>query len=83
MNVFFYYQESGEVIAKLEKKFDEVSKVPIALACFSLLFKLLLSLNNIIVIWHLKFKGLGIRRVYTMYVLNFRALTLHSPLCYP
>ena len=81
MNVFSYYQESGEVIAKLEKKFDEVSKVPIALACFSLLFKLLLSLN--IVIWHLKFKGLGIRRVYTMYVLNFRALALHSPLCYP
>ena len=77
MKMFFYRQESGEVIAKLEKKFDEVSKVPIALACFSLL---LLSLN--IVIWHLRFKGLGIRRVYTMYVFNFRALT-HSPLCYP
>ena len=40
MNMFFYCQESGELIAKLEKKFDEVSKVPIALACFSLLFKL-------------------------------------------
>ena len=81
MKMFFYRQESGEVIAKLEKKFDEVSKVPIILACFSLLFKLLLSLN--IVIWHLQFKDLGIRRENTMYVLNFRALTLHSPLCYP
>ena len=29
MNIFFYCQESGEVIAKLEKKFDEVSKVTI------------------------------------------------------
>ena len=75
MKMFFYRQESGEVIAKLEKKFDEVSKVPIILACF-----LLLSLN--IVIWHLKFKDLGIRTENTMYVLNFRALTLHSPLCY-
>lgn len=37
MKMFFFRQESGEVIAKLEKKFDEVSKVPIALACFSLL----------------------------------------------
>ena len=81
MKMFFYRQESGEVIAKLEKKFDEVSKVPIILACLSLLFKLLLSLN--IVIWHLQFKDLGIRRENTMYVLNFRALTLHSPLCYP
>ena len=27
MNLFFCRQESGEVIAKLEKKFDEVSKV--------------------------------------------------------
>ena len=81
MKMFFYRQESGEVIAKLEKKFDEVSKVPIILACLSLLFKLLLSLN--IVIWHLQFKDLGIRRANTMYVLNFRALTLHSPLCYP
>ena len=52
MNMFFYHQESGEVVAKLEKKFDEVSKVPIAFVWFSLLFKLLLSLN--IVIWHLK-----------------------------
>ena len=36
MNMFFYYQESGEVIAKLEKKFDEVSKVPIAFVWSSL-----------------------------------------------
>ena len=49
MNMFFYHQESGEVIAKLEKKFDEVSKVTIALACFSSIFflKLLLSLNSV------------------------------------